>query len=196
MQSPSKINFKIYQGSTFTEVIRWESATKTYKPITGITQAAPCVITAVGHGVPVGWRFKITNVGGMTDLNSADNYQVASSTTTDTITMNAVNSVGYKAYTTGGIVEYNTPVNLTGYTARMQIRAKLADTTTIDEYTTQNGKISIDTAGFGIILQVDATTTAAYTFSSGVYSLELVSPLGVVTQLCTGNITLIKEVTR
>ena len=196
MQAPTKLNFKIYQGSTFQEVIRWESATKTYKTITNITQAAPCVITAAGHGMPVGWRFKVTNVGGMTDLNSSDNYQVASSVTTDTVTMNTVNSLGYKAYTTGGVIEYNTPVNLTGYTARMQIRAKITDTTLIDEFTTANSKISIDTNTYGIVIQVDATTTAAYTFSSGVYSLELVSPLGVVTQLCSGTVTLIKEVTR
>ena len=197
MQAPTKLNFKMYQGSTFNEVIHWESSTIVYKPITGITQAAPCVITAVGHGMPSGWRFQITNVGGMIDLNSADNYQIASSVTTDTITMNAVNSISYKAYTSGGVVSYNSPVDLTGYTARMQIRAKITDTVPIDEYTTVNGKLQIDTAvSKSIIILVDATTTAGYTFSSGVYSLEMISPTGVVTQLISGTITLIKEVTR
>jgi hypothetical protein len=132
----------------------------------------------------------------MTDLNSTEDYQIASSVTADTITMNAVNSLGYKTYTTGGVVSYNAPVNLTGYTARMQIRAKLADTTTLAEYTTENGKIQIDTINYGIAILVDATTTAGYSFSSGVYSLELISPTGIVTQLCAGTITLIKEVTR
>jgi hypothetical protein len=196
MQAPTKLNFKIYQGSTFSEVLRWESSTIKYAAITGITQAAPCVISAIGHGMPAGWRFHITNVAGMTDLNSADNYQIASVVATDSITMNAVNSLGYKAYTTGGVVVYNTPVDLTGYTARMQIRAKITDTLPIDEYTTVNGKIQIDTVGKSIILLVDATTTAAYTFSSGVYNLEMISPTGVVTQLTSGTISLIKEVTR
>lgn len=186
----------MYQGATFSEVIRWESSRKTYKNITGVTQAAPCIVTALGHGVPDGWRCKITNVGGMTELNSSDEYKVATYKTIDTIELNAINSLGYKAYTTGGVIEYNTPVDLTGYTARMQLRSSLDSTTTIDEYTTVNGKILIDTTGFGITILVDAITTAAYTFSSAVYSLEMVSGSGVVTQLASGTITLIKEVTR
>ena len=28
MTSPVKLNFKVYQGSTFKEVLRWESSTK------------------------------------------------------------------------------------------------------------------------------------------------------------------------
>lgn len=195
MQAPTKLNFKMYQGSTFQEVLRWESSTINYAPITGITQAAPCVISSVGHGIPAGWRFQITNVVGMTDINSTT-YQIASSVTADTVTLNTVNSLGYKAYTSGGVMSYNTPVDLTGYTARMQIRAKITDTLPIDEYTTVNGKIQVDTVGKSIIILVDATTTAAYTFSSGVYSLEMISPTGVVTQLTAGTITLIKEVTR
>ena len=196
MQAPTKLNFKIYQGSTFQEVIRWESSTPVYVPITNVTQAAPCVVTAPTHGIPVGWRFQITNLGGMVELNSTENHQIASVVTADTITMNAVNSLGYKAYTAGGVVVYNTPIDLTGYTARMQIRAKITDTLPIDEYNTVNGKIQIDTVGKSIILLVDATTTAAYTFSTGVYSLEMISPTGVVTQLTSGTISLIKEVTR
>ena len=60
MTAPVKTNFKIYQGSTFTEVLRWESYTKVYKTITNITKTAPVVITAIGHGMPVGWRAKVS----------------------------------------------------------------------------------------------------------------------------------------
>ena len=35
---PAKINYKIYQGSTFQETLRWESETKTYVPISAITK--------------------------------------------------------------------------------------------------------------------------------------------------------------
>lgn len=196
MASPTKLNFKMYQGSTFNEVIRWESSRKTYKNISGITQAAPCVVTSNGHGVPDGWRIKITNVGGMTELNSSDDYKTATKLTTNTIELNDINSTGYKAYTTGGVIEYYTPIDLTGYTARMQLRPTLDSTTIIDEYTTANGKIVIDIVGCSITILVDATLTAAYTFTSAVYSLEMVSGSGVVTQLTTGTITLVKEVTR
>ena len=62
MSAPVKLNFKIYQGSTFKEVLRWETSTKVYKPISSITKAAPMVISSTAHGIPVGWRTKVTNV--------------------------------------------------------------------------------------------------------------------------------------
>jgi hypothetical protein len=43
--TPAKINYKIYQGSTFQEAYRWESETKTYLHITNIAKSAPCIIT-------------------------------------------------------------------------------------------------------------------------------------------------------
>ena len=197
MQAPTKLNFKMYQGSTFSEVIRWESSTKVYKPITAITQAAPTVITSVGHGMPTGWRFQVSNVGGMTDINtSTDVYYVAKTLTADTVEINSLNSLGFKTYTTGGVISYNQPVDLTSYTARMQLRATVDSTVIIDEYNTTNGKIQIDTTGKSITVLIDATTTAGYSFSTAVYGLELVSGTGVVTQLATGTITLIKEITR
>lgn len=194
--TPVKLSFKIYQGSTFNEVLRWESSKKVYKPITNITQAAPALVTSTGHAIPDGWRAKITNVGGMTDINSTENYQTATVIDANTIEFNAVNSLGYKAYTTGGVLEYNEPVDLTGYTARMQIREKLDSTTTIKELTTENAGIVIDTANKKINLFISAADTAAFTFSSAVYSLELVSSTSVVSPLINGTLTLVREVTR
>lgn len=196
MAVPTKLNFKIYQGATFSEVIRWESAVKTYASISAISKSAPITITATTHGVPDGWRVKVTNVLGMTDINSTDTYHNVTVPNPNSITINSVNALGYKDYISGGVVEYNQPVNLTGFSARMQLRTKIDDTTTIDEYTTVNGKVIIDTAKFTIAIVVPATETAAYTFSTAVYSLELVSGTGIVTQLATGTITLVKEVTR
>ena len=132
----------------------------------------------------------------MKEVNSVDNYQTVTSVDTNTLTFNSVNSLGYTDYTSGGVLEYNTPVNLTGYTARMQLRAKLDDVDFIDEYTTVNGKLQIDTSGKAITILVDAVTTAGYTFTSALYSLELISSALVVTQIANGTITLVKEVTR
>lgn len=196
MSQPAKLNFKIYQGNTFNEVMRWESEKKIYKPIIGITQAAPCIVTSTLHGVPDGWRIKITNVGGMTEINSPDTYVKATKLDANSLELNDVNSVGYKAYTSGGIIEFKEPVILTGYTARMQIREKIDSTTFIDELTTENGGITIDTTDYGIILDISATKTAAYTFNSAVYSLEMVSATGVVTTIATGTLTLVKEITK
>lgn len=192
---PAKINFKMYQGSTFSELLRWESSRKIYKPITAITQAAPCIITATGHGVPDGWRVKVTNVVGMKEINSSDTYNTATFVDVNSIELNDINSVGYTAYTSGGVLEYNEPIDLTSYTARMQLRHKVSDTTVIDTYDTTGGKIVIDPVNYTISIIVDAVTTATYTFSTAVYNLEL-ELAGVVTTLAEGNISLVKEVTR
>lgn len=193
---PTKINFKVYQGSTFNEVIRWESSVKTYKAITGITKAAPAVLTVVGHGAPPGWRVTITDVLGMKEINSSDTYRTATVSGADEIILNEVNAASYTAYVSGGVVTYNSPVSLVGFTARMQIRASLTSETILDTLTTENSKILLDTENNTITLNIPATDTAAYTWSSGVYSLELESSSGVVTTIANGNVTLVKEVTR
>lgn len=195
MASPAKINYKIYQGSTFRENVRWESSLKTYAIIDGISKTAPMVVSATAHGIPAGWRTKITGVLGMKEANTSD-YITATSTTTDTVTFNDVNALAYTTYTSGGVLEYNTPVDLSGYTARMQIRAKLDDSVVIKELTTTNGGIIIDNTAKTIQLFISATDAAALSFQTAVYSLELVSAGGEVIQLATGNLTLVKEVTR
>lgn len=195
MTAPIKLNLKVYQGATFRETLRWESSTKVYKPITAITKSAPVLITAVGHELPIGWRTKITNVVGMTELNSADTYHTVTDTTTDTVTINAINALGYKDYTTGGVLEYNEPVALSGYTGRMQIRGKLTDTEVILELTSANGGIVIDDVAKTITILITAAQSALLNFSSAVYSLELVQGTEVVPFL-SGGISLVQEVTR
>lgn len=196
MTAPTKINFKVYQGSTFSEVLRWETAVKNYQYITGITKSAPCFISfGSTHEIPDNWRIKVTDVGGMTELNSADEYKIATSATSDSIELNAINSSSYKTYTQGGVVEYNVPQVLLGVTARMQIREKLTSTDVIEELTTENGKIIIDDATKTITLLISAATTANYTFSTAVYSLEMIIGATVI-PFIYGNITLEKEVTR
>lgn len=195
MAAPTKVNFKIYQGSTFEEVLRWESSTKAYAPITGITKAAPMVVTSTAHGIPAGWRVKITNVAGMKEINSSDVYHTVTSTGTNTVTINSVNSLGYTDYVSGGVLEYNVPSPLVGVTGRLQIRDKLASTTIILELTTTNGGIVIDTALSTITITISATATALLDFTSAVYSLELIDGTKV-TPFIYGTITLDKEITR
>lgn len=196
MTSPARLNFTIYQGTTFSEDLRWESSDRTYIPITNITKAAPVVITAPGHGVPLNWRVKFTNILGMTDLNSADTYYQVSAKSTTTITVNDINSLGFKDYTSGGIVEYNTPIDMTGYTAVMQIRLRAEDIEVIQELSTANGLIVINNTNKTITLNLSAQLTASYDFTTAVYGLNLTSSGGQVIPFCGGMITLIKEVVR
>ena len=196
---PAKINYKIYQGSTFEETLRWESETKLYAPISGITNAAPCVITTSGtHTVPVNWRIRVTGVVGMKDINTVadDAYYLVTSKTSNSLTLNQVNSAAYGAYTSGGIVSWNTPIPLTGYTALMQIRETLESTTVLAELSTANSRIIIDPINFTIQIKLSAAVTGAFTFDSAVYSMELTDNQGTIYPFLSGSVSLTKEVTR
>ena len=196
---PAKLSYKIYQGSTFTETLRWESETKAYMPISAITQAAPCVITtATAHTVPLNWRVRVTGVNGMKDINNIaeDAYYLVTAKTGTTVTMNQVNSAAYAAYTSGGILSWNLPVPITGYTAQMQIRETLESDTVIAELSTSNGRIQIDTVNSTISMYMPASLTATFNFDSAVYSMELTDNSGGTFQFLNGSISLVKEITR
>lgn len=195
MAAPVKINFKVYQGSTFRETLRWESATKGYLNITNITKTAPAVVTVSGtHEIPIGWRAKIVGVSGMKEINS-DEYRTVTQTTSSTITFNEINAANYTQYTSGGIVEYNVPVPLTQYTARMQLRPNISSSTILATLTTENGGILISTSTNTITLVISAVDTAAFTWQTCVYGLELVKGAEVL-PFATGSLTLVPEVTR
>jgi hypothetical protein len=88
------------------------------------------------------------------------------------------------------------PINLTGYTARMQVRQKYSDTTPLLDFTTANGAITLG-GTLGTIQVIGlATLTDTLTVKSGVYDLELVSGTGTVTRLIEGAVTITPQVTR
>lgn len=89
-----------------------------------------------------------------------------------------------------------TVINLSGYTARMQVRQTVGSSTILLDLTTLNGRIIITALTGQIRLLVAATDTAAITWQRGKYDLELVSSTGVVTRLLYGEVEVSKEVTR
>jgi hypothetical protein len=70
--------------------------------ITGATQANPCVVTAVAHNWQSGERVYISGVGGMTQINDLE--FTITRISADTFSLNGINSTGYGAYTSGGLV--------------------------------------------------------------------------------------------
>lgn len=87
------------------------------------------------------------------------------------------------------------PVNLTGYTARMQIRPTLDSTTVTLELTTANSRITLGGATGTITLNADSTVM---NMSAGayVYDLEVISGGGAVTRIVMGSFVVRGEVTR
>ena len=92
--------------------------------------------------------------------------------------------------------ESGVAINLTGYTARMQVRATLESASTLVELTTANSRIALGGTAGTITLTISATDTAALTSGRGVYDLELVSGSGIVTRLLQGVATISRNVTR
>lgn len=88
------------------------------------------------------------------------------------------------------------PVNLTGYTARMQVRRSKASTTAVLTLTTENGSITLGGSAGTIDIVASAEDTAAIPIKVGVYDLELVSPSGNVKRLIEGEVTISQEVTK
>ena len=96
----------------------------------------------------------------------------------------------------------NTPIDLTDYSARMKIRSGYADDNPTTYFSLTD---NLDPDGTGITLGeadgtigifISADKTAAQSFDTAYYDLELESPLGIVTRLLEGTVKLSKEVTR
>jgi hypothetical protein len=99
----------------------------------------------------------------------------------------------------------NTPIDLTGYSGRMQIRPSIGSPTsylylssslqpdgTGLNFSGSNGTTPPSSGSIGIF--ISATTSSLFTFTNGVYDLEIQSG-SIVTRLLQGNVQVSKEVT-
>lgn len=87
-----------------------------------------------------------------------------------------------------------TPINLTGYTARMQVREKYTSTNAIVSLTSGNG-ITLGGSAGTITINISAATTTTLVAKEYVYDLELVSG-STVTRILEGRFLVTPEVTR
>lgn len=87
-------------------------------------------------------------------------------------------------------------VNLTGCTARMQVRGKLTDAAVLLDLTTANGGVVLGGIAGTVTVKISALQTAAITWLSAVYDLEIIFADGTVRRLLSGGISVSLEVTR
>jgi hypothetical protein len=196
---PIQQDLVIYQGATFSNKLQWCSAEAVHKVITAVQVGLPTLVTATGHGLTARTPVWITNVKGPRDLNTA-NYRDAcprgaSMIDADTLAID-FDSGSMPPYQSGGVLTYYPPMDLTGYTARMQARSSVGAADTLLDLTTENSGIVIDPATGTIELRIDATDTAALAWTQGVYDLELVDATGFTTRLAQGSVSVEREVTR
>lgn len=198
---PIKQDLTILQGATFASVLQWFAADAVHKVISGVAIGLPTLVTAAAHGLTGSGRQPvwITNVKGPYALNTegygGSKPRWATVVDTDTLAID-MDTGSAAAWVSGGVLTYYTPVDLTGYTARMQVRASAAADAVLLDLTTENGGITLGTTDGTVTCTATATQTAALTFGTGVYDLELVDGSGVVTRLAEGSVCLSREVTR
>lgn len=85
-------------------------------------------------------------------------------------------------------------IDMTGYSARMQLRRDLGQADPDLSLATGSG-ITITGVSGETLVEIEPDTTKAMT-GSYFYDLEVESPAGVVTRLCQGTVTVSSEVTR
>lgn len=93
---------------------------------------------------------------------------------------------------TGSLV----PVDVTGYTADMQVRRTTGSSTVIVELSTGNGRIVTGSTDGKFTLSLSAVQTAALDVGNYVYDLEVTAPDSTVTKLLHGAFAVRAEVTR
>ncbi|TAG50441.1 MAG: hypothetical protein EAZ30_00015 [Betaproteobacteria bacterium] len=95
-----------------------------------------------------------------------------------------------------GVKATDPALNLTGYTAQMQLRSDIDSAIPIIALTIANGRITTAPLLGRLELLLSATETAALSFDRAVYDLEITSAGGEVTRVLQGSVALSKEVTR
>ena len=87
------------------------------------------------------------------------------------------------------------PMDLNGYTARMQVRPYVRSEKILDTLTTENGRLSTDKYGL-LHVSFPAEVTTEYKFDQGVFDIEIIDPSGRVLRVAQGRLYLNQEVTR
>lgn len=89
-----------------------------------------------------------------------------------------------------------TAKNLSSYVGRMQVRPTSQSSTVHVDATTSNGMVTILGSQGQVTVTIPGTTTDTYTWSGGVYDVEVDNNAGDIIRLVSGNISLTRQVTR
>jgi len=89
-----------------------------------------------------------------------------------------------------------TVINLTGYTAKMQLRLyKDKKSNLFDTLSTDNSRITITPTAGQLDFKIPSSVSDNYTFDKAYYDLEITDSTGIITRVLEGIITINKNVT-
>jgi hypothetical protein len=188
---PATIPLRIIQGATLRDTLRIMQPRLEYRPITAIASTAPVRLT-VDHSLPANWLCWIQGVTGMQELNRAHRRELPHRVEVideQTLEINTLSAVGLKP--AGGQLIYQRPVDLTGATARMQIRDKPGGALLLD----LSAGLTVGASGT-ISRELSAEATAGLSWATGVYDIEVEYEDGTVHRYFEGPVTVSPEVTR
>lgn len=86
-----------------------------------------------------------------------------------------------------------TPVNVTGYSAKMQVRKAVGGTVLI-ELSSANGRITVGTTDGSFTFYISPADTAALQAGEWVYDFDVTAPNGTVTTLLQGGFVVTPQV--
>lgn len=197
----SKKNLVLQAGATNTIAILWEDADHLlYKAVTAVASLIPLRLTVPGHGIPDGWNVGFTGFSG-SNLNAKSlpprpaDMREATVVDANTIEFNNLALTSAPGITSAKLVMY-APRDLTGYVARMQIRASADSSAVLLSLASPSGGIVVDAANYKTTVTLEPGDTENAQWFNGVYDVELVSISGEVTRVLQGEVVLEKEVTR
>jgi len=190
----------ILQGTTFRKAFNWFAGAQQRRGIELITPGFPTIITITGHGLTIGavTPMSLFDIKGMPQLNTTDCEAVEATYVTDDTFSVPINTIGREWVDPSGAATWFEPSDITGFTARMQIRPDKTSTEVIHELTDGGGGITFDLASAAVLLEIEAADTTLFDFRTAVYDLEVIGPTPDfhVTRLVEGEVSLDTEVTR
>ncbi len=189
------------QGKTFSRVIRYGKKPFIFKAITAIAKSAPALITAAGHALVDGWPVAVVGVQGMRQINAEKDppreseFHPATVLDANQIELHDINAASFSAYTSGGWLQYHTPVDLTGGIARLTVRDRVGGTALLELTSVASAGIVLDDVANTITVTVTDEQTEAATWTTAVYDLEFEDAAGAVFGIYHGYVSMAKETT-
>jgi hypothetical protein len=184
-------NFTCDQGATFSRTPRWSTRDETTDPQRSVSDLVTNGTTTVTSATA---NFTANDVQReIAGTHIPSGAYIASFTNSTTVVISAAAT----GTGTGGnlTIKSDRRVNLTGYTARLQVRRTKTHPDTLVSLTDASG-ITLGAAAGTIAILIAAATTTTLPAGVWVYDLELISGAGLVTRLLEGRFQVVGEVTR
>lgn len=193
------IDLIITKGKTFSQAFLCaEDDQYVYRKIATLASAAPAQIAVAGHGLPAGWPARIESVKAPLELNTPEDEWLIPAVINDgVLEINHLNLQGAKPFSGPGVLVYPKPIDITGWTARMQVRDRIGGAVLLNFSSNPgdapDGTITVDTAGSALVIGLSADKTAAISWSRAVYDIEAARPDGSVIGIVSPSSIIVKQ---